>query len=115
MQTWEEALRYGLKECIALTCTDEHPLAVGGDYICPVGEYSVEAAAASHHVRARGRIEDVYHIVASSCGEDVLRCGGFEFATHHEVVTVPAYQVVGAKAALNRVVTVPANQVLVAS
>src|SRR4028119_1370182 len=112
MQTWEEAPRYGLKECVSLALTDEHPLAVGGDHICPVSEHPVKAATACDYILASGLVDDVYHIVASSCGEGVLRCGGFEFATHHEVVTVPAYQVVGAKAALNPVVTVPANQVL---
>ena len=37
-QTIPEALRYRLDVRIELALTDEHPLAVGGDHICPVGE-----------------------------------------------------------------------------
>src|SRR5215208_258112 len=112
MQTLPEALRYGLVECLAPTLPDEHPLAVGGDYICPVGEHSVGATAASYPVLARRPVEDVYHLVVGSSGEGILHCRG-ELATVHEVVTVPAHHVVGAKAALYDIVAVPAHQSLV--
>ena len=37
MQTFEEALRYGLKEGIEGSNANEHPLAVGCNHILPVG------------------------------------------------------------------------------
>jgi hypothetical protein len=37
MQTFEEALRYGLKEGIEGSNANEHPLAVGCNHIFPVG------------------------------------------------------------------------------
>src|SRR5829696_7342030 len=115
MQTFEEAVRYGLDERVDLALTDEHLLAVRGDHVRPVGEHPVEAIAATHYVLARGLVEDVYHVVAVSSGDRVLRCGGCEFATHHCVVAVAAHPIVGAEAALNGIVAVPAHQGLVAS
>jgi hypothetical protein len=55
MQPFEEALRDGLKPCLNRT---EHPLAVGGDHICSVSGYPVEAVAASYYVLARRPVED---------------------------------------------------------
>src|SRR5919112_6827475 len=112
MQTLPQALRYGLEERLALALPDEHPLAVGGDHVRPVGEHPIEARTARYYVLARGLVEDVYDVVAGSSGDGVLRRGVCEFATEHEVVTVPAHHVVGAEAALNGIVAVPAHQVL---
>ncbi len=72
----------GREVCIDLAHADEHPLAVGGDHICSVGERPVEAVAASHHVLASGYVDDVYHVVAVSCGDRVLRCGGLVRIRH---------------------------------
>src|SRR5215213_4422226 len=100
MQTFPEALRYGPDERVELAFTDEHP---------------VEAAAARHHVLACGLVDNVYHVVAGSSGDRVLRCGGYEFATEHVVVTVPAHHVVRAEAAKKGIVAVPAHHALGAS
>src|SRR5215212_3917988 len=112
MQTLPEALRYRLEERVLLALSDEHPLAVGGDHVRPVGEHPVEARAATYYVLARGLVEDLYHVVAGSSGEGILRCGGYKFATDHVVVTVPTHHGVGAKAAPKGIVAVPAHHVL---
>ncbi len=47
MQTFEEALGDGLEEFIFRTKAEEHPLAVRGDQVFPVGPNPVEARAAT--------------------------------------------------------------------
>jgi hypothetical protein len=109
MQTFEEALQYGLDEGLGLVRTDEHPLTVGCYHICSVCEHPVEATAAGYYVLACRVVENVYHIVAVSSGESVLHSGGVEFATHHEVVTFLGHQIVEAKTALNGIVASPSG------
>src|SRR5215212_2373036 len=68
-QSFYKALRDRVVEFIHGSGPDEYLLAVGGDHIHSVSEHPVEARAATHYVLACRLVQDVYHIVAVSCGE----------------------------------------------
>ena len=96
------------------TLYDLHPLAVGGDHICYIGEHPVEAIAVYHYVLGRGSVVEEDHIVAVSAGEIVLVRVAKRIVAQ-KVVAFPAHQIVRAQATVDEIVARATDKVLVTS
>jgi hypothetical protein len=99
----------------ALADTEEHPLTVVGEHVLPVGQYPLEAAAASYYILRGRHVGHLHSVIASSGGDVVL--GGIidDITVGHVVDAIAACDGIGPVAAAHEVIAATADQDLLAA